>query len=88
MLARPECFERYGLMPCPTLRGRISELWNLVQAEMPLGSEAAGKYTQTAAALGALKDALRVEWGLSGQCVHRKRSFQEALALKRVTTLL
>ena len=61
-------------MPRPTLRGRISELVNLVQAEMPLGSEAAGIYPQTAAALGALKEALRVEWGLDGLCARRKRS--------------
>ena len=83
-----ECFEREGLMPRSRFRGHINELVNLVQAELPSGSEAAGKYPQTAAALGALKEALRVEWGLDGQCVRRKRSFHEAKALKRVTSQL
>ena len=44
-------------MPRPTLRGRINELVNLAQAEMPRVSEAAEKYPQTAAALGALQEA-------------------------------
>ena len=75
-------------MPRSTFRGHINELVNLVQAELPSGSETAGKYPQTAAALGALKEALRVEWGLDGQCVRRKRSFHEAKALKRVAAQL
>jgi hypothetical protein len=60
MLARPESFERAGLMPRPAFRGRISERVSLVQAEMPRVPEAAEKYPQTAAALGALQAALRV----------------------------
>ncbi|NBO32709.1 MAG: hypothetical protein EBV05_14375, partial [Cyanobacteria bacterium WB6_1B_304] len=45
-------------------------------------------YPQTAAAIVALREAVREEWGLRGQCVSRKRSFQEVLALKRVTAQL
>ena len=41
ILARPESFERAGLMPRPTLRGRINELVSLAQAEVPRVSEAA-----------------------------------------------
>ena len=76
------------MVPRSRFRGHINELVNLAQAELPIGSEAAGKYPQTAAALGALKEALRVEWGLDGQCVRRKRSYLEAKALKRVTSQL
>ena len=76
------------MTPRSTLRGRIGELLNLVQAELPLGSEAAGTYPQPAAALGALREALREGWGLSGQRVRRKRFVQKVLAFKRMTAQL
>ena len=63
-------------MPRSAFRGRIGELVNLVQAELPFGSKAAETYPQTTATIGALREALREEWGLKGQCARRKRSFQ------------
>ena len=64
-------------MPRSKVRGRIGELVDLVQAELPHGSDAAETYPQTTAAIGALKEALREEWGLSGQCARRTRSFRD-----------
>ena len=75
-------------MPRSTVRGRIGELLNLVHAELSLGSDAAETYPQTTTAIFALREAVREEWGLRGQCARRKRSFQEVLALRRMTKQL
>ena len=75
-------------MPRSTFRGRIGELLNLVQAELPLGSDAAETYPQTTTAIFALREAVCEEWGLKGQCASRKRSFQEVRVFKRMTAQL
>ena len=86
--AQLKCHGHLAVMPRSTFRGHIGELLRLVQAELPLGSHAAETYPQTAAAIVALREAVREEWGLRGQCVSRKRSFQEARDFKRMTAQL
>ena len=64
--AQLKCLGHLAEMPRSTFRGRIGELLRLVQAEVPLGSDAAETYPQTATTIVALREAVREDWGRKG----------------------